>query len=89
MIPMSHEHHPHITHHTTTVAPPAALAACLPTLRDPERVALAYTEDSEWRNRAEFLKGREAIKEVSGMHVTWTCCGVLPVCMLSKVCRHV
>ena len=29
--------------------------------RDPERVALAYTEDSEWRNRAEFLKGREEI----------------------------
>ena len=31
--------------------------------RDPERVALAYTEDSEWRNRSEFLKGRAAIKE--------------------------
>ena len=30
--------------------------------RDPERVALAYTEDSEWRNRAEFFQGREAIK---------------------------
>jgi nuclear transport factor 2 (NTF2) superfamily protein len=30
--------------------------------RDPERVVLAYTEDSEWRNRSEFLKGREAIK---------------------------
>ncbi|MBI3669036.1 MAG: nuclear transport factor 2 family protein [Acidobacteria bacterium] len=30
--------------------------------RDPERVALAYTEDSDWRNRAEFLKGREEIK---------------------------
>ncbi len=30
--------------------------------RDPERVALAYTEDSEWRNRAEFLRGREQIK---------------------------
>ena len=29
--------------------------------RDPERVALAYTADSEWRNRAEFLFGREAI----------------------------
>lgn len=29
--------------------------------RDPERVALAYTEDSEWRNRSEFLIGREAI----------------------------
>ena len=31
--------------------------------RDPERVALAYTEDSQWRNRSEFLKGRPAIKE--------------------------
>jgi len=30
--------------------------------RDPERVALAYTEDSEWRNRDEFLCGREEIK---------------------------
>jgi nuclear transport factor 2 (NTF2) superfamily protein len=30
--------------------------------RDPERVALAYTEDSEWRNRAEFLSGRDAIR---------------------------
>ncbi len=32
--------------------------------RDPERVALAYTENSEWRNRAEFIKGRGAIREV-------------------------
>jgi len=31
--------------------------------RDPERVALAYTEDSEWRNRDEFFRGREAIVE--------------------------
>jgi uncharacterized protein len=30
--------------------------------RDPERVALAYTEDSDWRNRDEFFRGREAIK---------------------------
>ena len=30
---------------------------------DPERVALAYTEDSRWRNRAEFLQGRAAIVE--------------------------
>ena len=29
--------------------------------RDPERVSLAYTRDSAWRNRAEFLAGREAI----------------------------
>ena len=30
--------------------------------RDPARVALAYTVDSVWRNRAEFLRGREAIE---------------------------
>lgn len=29
--------------------------------RDPESVALAYTPDSVWRNRSEFLSGREAI----------------------------
>jgi nuclear transport factor 2 (NTF2) superfamily protein len=28
---------------------------------DPERVAAAYTEDSQWRNRDEFFQGREAI----------------------------
>lgn len=31
--------------------------------RDPDRVALAYTEDSVWRNRAEFFTGRAAIRE--------------------------
>jgi nuclear transport factor 2 (NTF2) superfamily protein len=31
--------------------------------RDPERVALAYSEDSCWRNRAEFLNGRREIVE--------------------------
>lgn len=30
--------------------------------KDPERVALAYSPDSEWRNRDEFFTGREAIK---------------------------
>ena len=34
--------------------------------RDPERVALAYTEDSLWRNRDEFFQGRKAIKDSSG-----------------------
>jgi nuclear transport factor 2 (NTF2) superfamily protein len=29
--------------------------------RDPQRVSLAYTEDSLWRNRAEFIQGRAAI----------------------------
>ena len=28
---------------------------------DPQRVSLAYTEDSRWRNRDEFLTGRDAI----------------------------
>jgi len=31
--------------------------------RDPERVSLAYTEDSVWRNRSEFFRGRAAIVE--------------------------
>ena len=30
--------------------------------RDPDRVALAYTPDTEWRNRAEFLTGRDAVR---------------------------
>jgi nuclear transport factor 2 (NTF2) superfamily protein len=30
--------------------------------RNPQQVALAYTVDSLWRNRAEFLRGREAIE---------------------------
>jgi uncharacterized protein len=29
--------------------------------RDPIRVSLAYTEDSEWRNRSSFLRGRAEI----------------------------
>ena len=31
--------------------------------RDPDRVALAYTEDSRWRNRSEFFSGRAAIAD--------------------------
>ncbi len=30
--------------------------------RDPGKIALAYTADSQWRNRAEFLTGRGAIE---------------------------
>lgn len=29
--------------------------------RDPDKVSLAYTRDSRWRNRAEFVQGRDAI----------------------------
>ncbi len=31
--------------------------------RDPDRIALAYTEDSIWRNRSEFVTGRDQIKK--------------------------
>ena len=31
--------------------------------RDPERVARAYSQDSEWRNRSTFLRGREQLTE--------------------------
>ncbi len=31
--------------------------------RDPQRVSMAYTEDSYWRNRAEVFQGRETIRE--------------------------
>ena len=38
--------------------------------RDPERVALAYSENSEWRNRDVFLKGRDQIKAF--LHAKWS-----------------
>jgi len=38
--------------------------------RDPERVSLSYTVDSVWRNRAEFVTGREAI--VQFLRRKWT-----------------
>jgi nuclear transport factor 2 (NTF2) superfamily protein len=37
--------------------------------RDPEVVSRAYTEDSQWRNRTEFFRGRAAIKEF--LHRKW------------------
>ncbi len=30
--------------------------------RDPQRVALAYSEDTEWRNRTEFINGRDEVR---------------------------
>jgi hypothetical protein len=32
--------------------------------RDPQRIALAYTEDTRWRNRAEFAQGREQVRQL-------------------------
>ncbi len=31
--------------------------------RDPEKICLAYTLDTEWRNRTEFINGREEVKQ--------------------------
>ncbi len=44
-----------------TAAPKARMAEDAWNSRNPERVALAYTTDSRWRNRAEFLTGRDEI----------------------------
>jgi nuclear transport factor 2 (NTF2) superfamily protein len=44
-----------------TAAQKARMAEDAWNSRDPERVSLAYTEDSRWRNRAEFFEGRAAI----------------------------
>jgi nuclear transport factor 2 (NTF2) superfamily protein len=55
----------------TTIVPPFTLETATTKVqmaedawnsRDPERVALAYSPNSEWRNRTEFLRGREDIK---------------------------
>ncbi len=44
-----------------TAAQKARLAEDAWNGRDPEKVSLAYTPDSVWRNRAEFVSGREQI----------------------------
>ncbi len=45
-----------------TAAQKARMAEDAWNSRDPGRVALAYTEDSRWRNRAEFIEGRGEIE---------------------------
>ena len=45
-----------------TAAQKARLAEDAWNSRDPARVALAYTEDSRWRNRSEFIHGRAEIE---------------------------
>jgi len=45
-----------------TAAQKARLAEDAWNNRDPSRVALAYTVDSRWRNRNEFIQGREQIE---------------------------
>ena len=61
---MSNEIRPPVPPFTAeTAAQKARLAEDAWNSRDPERVALAYTPDSRWRNRAEFPVGRENIRE--------------------------
>ena len=50
---------PPFTHETATLK--ARLAEDAWNSRDPEKVALAYTPDSRWRNRSEFFTGRQEI----------------------------
>lgn len=38
--------------------------------RDPQRVSFAYSEDSHWRNRSEFIHGRQEIVEF--LHRKWS-----------------
>ena len=60
---------------SSTIVPPFTLETALAKVqaaedawnsRDPERVCQAYTEDTEWRNRTEFLRGRQAVREFLG-----------------------
>jgi nuclear transport factor 2 (NTF2) superfamily protein len=49
-----------------TAAQKARMAEDAWNSRDPARVVLAYTEDSQWRNRTEFLTGRAEIEAFLG-----------------------
>jgi uncharacterized protein len=46
-----------------TAAQKARMAEDAWNSRDPARVALAYTPDTRWRNRAEFVRGRGAVEQ--------------------------
>ena len=48
---------------TTTAAQKVRMAEDAWNSRDPVKVSLAYTQNSRWRNRSEFLEGRSAIVE--------------------------
>jgi uncharacterized protein len=67
MNPDSHPPAPPFT--LETAARKVRLAEDAWNTRDPERVSLAYTVDSTWRNRSEFLSGRGEI--VQFLHRKW------------------
>jgi len=53
---------PPFTHETATQK--VRMAEDAWNTRDPERVALVYTEDTHWRNRVEFPVGREQVRQL-------------------------
>jgi nuclear transport factor 2 (NTF2) superfamily protein len=62
---------PQIPERPVVIAPPFSLETAIQKVRlaedawnsrDPDRVALAYTEDSVWRNRSDFIVGRDQIR---------------------------
>lgn len=61
MIPESENRPPLPPFTAESAAQKARLAEDAWNSRDPQRVAMAYTPDSAWRNRAEFVTGRPAI----------------------------
>ena len=61
---MTHEIHPPVPPFTReTAIQKVRMAEDGWNSRDPQRVSLVYTEDSQWRNRAEFPRGRPQIIE--------------------------
>jgi uncharacterized protein len=60
-LPVERERPPRPPFTVTTAIQKIRMAEDAWNTRDPQRVALAYTVNSAWRNRAEFLVGREAI----------------------------
>ena len=60
---MANEDHPPLPPFTAeTAARKVRMAEDAWNTRHPVKVSLAYSEDSRWRNRAEFLQGRDAIR---------------------------
>jgi len=69
---------------TETAAQKACMAEDAWNSRDPEKVSLAYTPDSVWRNRGEFLTGRYAI--VAFLTRKWVT--ELDYRLIKEVCTH-
>ncbi len=65
MSPVENPRPPFPPYDAETAAQKVRMAEDAWNTRNPERVSLAYTRDSVWRNRCEFLSGREACEGVT------------------------